>query len=115
MNKYEEKIATSCGKMCSSLNSLIYVNVARSFDDGYGMMNTLPIFFIPTKYDPVPLMALSNPLDSLISNPETADNCLILVRNVFVCMTQIPCGAKIYNSVSLALSVMVILECACVP
>lgn len=79
------------------------------------MMNTLPIFFIPTKYEPVPLIALSKPFDSIISNPETDDNCLILVKKVLVCITQIPCGAKIYSSDYFAFRVIVILECACDP
>lgn len=59
------------------------------------MMKTLPIFFIPTKYEPVPLIALSKPFESLISNPEIDESCLMLVKKVLVWMTQIPWGAKI--------------------
>jgi len=74
------------------------------------MINTLFIFFIPTKYDPPPLIVLSNPPISIISSPDIFDICLIFVRKVLVCTTQIPFTVKIYNSVYLEFKVIATLE-----
>lgn len=70
--------------MCSSLKAVISVKTDLSLVDSSGTMNTLVIFFIDTKYEPLPLITLSKPPISTVLSPATVGTFLMLVKKVFV-------------------------------